>query len=902
MSTDPSQNFMASYPPALDLIFLPKNIAVIGAKDNVGSVGRTLLLNLISGKFQGKIYPINPKRSHVLDLPAYPRVQDVPEPIDLAVIVTPAKTVPGIVRDCVEANVKGIIIISAGFKELGPEGVLLEQEVLDAVRGKNIPIIGPNCLGVMHPATGLNASFARGIALPGNIAFISQSGAMCTAVLDWSFTERIGFSAFGSIGSMIDVGWGDLIRYFGNDPLTDSILIYMETIGDPRAFLSAARAIALEKPIIVIKPGRSQEAARAAASHTGSLTGSDEVFDAALERVGVLRVNSIAELFHMAKVLGKQPRPKGPNLHIITNAGGPAVLATDAAVMAGAKIPPLSLETEKKLNEFLPAPWSHANPIDVLGDADAACYAKTMDVLAKDPESDGLLVVLSPQDMTDPIGTAEVLRAYSKTHGKSVLASWMGGGFVKPGIEILNNAGIPTFEYPDAAAWSFASMWAYNENLISLYETPMTLLSKNGELPRIEEARVLINKVLKEGRTLLSEVESKQLLLAYGIPAVQTVIAINEQEAVEIAKKIGFPVVLKLFSHTITHKSDFGGVKLNITTEAEVKKAFEDIYNTTVKAAGIECFQGVTVQPMIKTKGIELIFGSSCDPQFGPVLLFGSGGVMVEIFKDHALGFPPLNSTLAKRMMRKTKIYEALKGFRGQKQVSIRSLEDILVSFSLMIANEPWIKECDINPLLASGDTFIALDARIVLHSPDLTEDQLPRLSIRPYPMQYITEKELKSGERICLRPVRLEDEPALGAFHKDLSENSVRQRYFEFKTLSERVAHDRLVQICTNDFDHQIALVAEIKSSIMGVARLARIGNGTVADLKILIGDAFQRKGLGTLFVTELLRIAKIEGIEEVIATVLSENSGMIHILKRAGFELREEAMFVFAKKRLGN
>ncbi|MBS0654955.1 MAG: CoA-binding protein, partial [Verrucomicrobia bacterium] len=441
---DPSQNFMASYPPLLDAIFLPKNVAVIGAKDTIGSVGRTLLLNLISGNFQGNIYPVNPKRSHVFDLPAYPRVQDIPERVDLAVVVVPAKLVPAVVQDCVEAGVKGIIIISAGFKELGAEGAYLEETILHTIRGKDIPIIGPNCLGVMHPATGLNASFARGIAIPGNIAFMSQSGAMCTAVLDWSLTEHIGFSAFGSIGSMIDVGWGDLIRYFGNDPATACILIYMETIGDPRSFLSAARDVALDKPIIVIKPGRSQEAAQAAASHTGSLTGSDEVFDAALERAGCLRVNTIAELFHMAEVLGKQPRPKGPNLHILTNAGGPAVLATDAAILAGAKIPPLSSHTVEALSAFLPEAWSHANPVDILGDAGAASYTKALEILAKDPHGDGILVILSPQDMTDPTGTAEALRSFAKMKDKSILASWMGGAFVKPGLEILNHAGIPT--------------------------------------------------------------------------------------------------------------------------------------------------------------------------------------------------------------------------------------------------------------------------------------------------------------------------------------------------------------------------------------------------------------------------------------------------------------------------
>ncbi len=889
MHTDPLQNVYDQYPHPLDAIFQPKSVAVIGAKDSIPSVGRTLLLNLKSANFPGNIYPVNPKREEVLGLKCYPSIGAIPEKVDLAVLVTPAKTIPALVKECVAAQVPGLIIISAGFKELGEVGLKLEKELLEQIKGSNTRIIGPNCLGIMNPSSHLNASFAKGMALQGNIAFISQSGAMCTAVLDWSLQERLGFSAFVSIGSMIDIGWGDLIRYFGNDPNTQSILIYMETIGDPRSFLSAAREIALDKPIIVIKPGRSQEAASAAASHTGSLTGSDEVFDAALERVGVLRVNAISELFYMAEVLGKQPRPKGPNLHIITNAGGPAVLATDAAILAGAKVPPLSEKSKEALSAFLPEAWSHSNPIDILGDADAARYAKTLEVLAKDPDSDGILVILSPQDMTDPTGTAEALRSHDL--GKPLLASWMGGSFVHGGIDLLNNAGIPTFEYPDNAAWSFATMCRYAENLQSLYETPAPV--KVSENPNVKSAELILTNAKEEKRTLLNEYESKRILSYFGIPVVQTLIAHTVEEAVNHAKEIGFPVVVKLYSDTITHKSDVGGVKLNLRDEKSVIESFQDI-----KARADEHFQGVTVQPMVQTKGLELILGASSDPQFGPVMLFGSGGVMVEIYRDRALGFPPLTTTQALRMIRKTKIYEALKGFRGQKAVPQDALVALLVNFSLMIATLREIKECDINPILASGSGLIALDARIVLHG----SEKIPELAIRPYPTEYITEKSLKNGIKAVLRPIRPEDEPAVEAFHKDLSAHSVRQRYFAFKSLEDRTAHARLVRICADDFDHQIALIAEEATTkrVMGIGRLTKVGNLKRCDLKMIIGDDFHGQGLGSCMVKELLDIAKKEGVEMISATVLSENSGMLHILQKFGFTLQDDGVYTVAEKRL--
>ena len=734
----------------LDVFFSPKTVAVIGATETPGSVGRTVLWNLVTSPFGGTVYPVNPKRPSVLGVKAYASVSDIPEPIDLAVIITPPPSIPGLIRECGENGVQGAIVISAGFKEIGPEGAELERQLLVEAQKANIRIIGPNCLGVMSPLSGMNATFATTVARPGSVGFISQSGALCTAVLDWSLKEMVGFSAFISVGSMVDVGWGDLIYYLGNDPKTKSIVIYMESIGNARSFLSAAREVALSKPIIIIKPGRSAAAAKAAASHTGSLTGSDEVLEAAFRRSGVLRVGTIADLFYMAEVLSKQPTPKGPRLTIVTNAGGPGVLATDSLIMGGGELAELSPETIEAYNAVLPATWSHNNPVDIIGDASPERYRKALEIAAKDPNSDGMLVILTPQAMTDPTRIAEELKPLAKQEGKPLLASWMGGVDVAAGEEILNRANIPTFPYPDTAARAFNYMWQYADNLKALYETPAMPEDSATWAPDRNLVKSIIAASRAEGRTILTEFESKQVLAAYGIPVAKTIIAASRADAVKAADEIGYPIVLKLYSETITHKTDVGGVQLNLGTAEAVAKAFDAIQASVTEKVGAQHFQGVTVQPMIKLKdAYELIIGSSLDPQFGPVLLFGTGGQLVEVFKDRALGLPPLNSTLARRMMEHTKIYKALKGVRGRKPVDLAALELLMVRFSALVAEQRWIKEIDINPLLASPDGLIALDARVVVHGPEVTLEQVPKTAIRAYPTRYVapwTMKDAHSG------------------------------------------------------------------------------------------------------------------------------------------------------------
>jgi acetyltransferase len=886
----------------LDIMFAPRNVAVIGATEQEGKIGRIVVENLIESSFGGSVFPINPQYFSILDLRAYGKIGEVPEEIDLVIIATPTQTVLDIVRECVAAGVKACIILSAGFRETGTAGAALEQEILTVARKGRMRIVGPNCLGIMNTHSGLNASFAARMAQPGSVGFVSQSGALCSAVLDWSFRENVGFSAFVSVGSMLDVGWGDLIYYLGDDPRTKSIVIYMESIGDARAFLSAAREVALTKPIIVLKPGRSKQAARAAVSHTGSLTGDDEVLAAAFRRCGVLRVNQIEDLFNMAEVLAKQPRTLGPRLSIVTNAGGPGVLATDALVTSGGEIASLSNNMMNQLNEILPPHWSHGNPIDILADADPERFRQVTELASNDPNSDGVLVILTPQAMSSPTQTAQALtKIYSRPagypYGKPILASWMGGEEIASGEAILNQANIPTFSFPDAAARAFIYMWRYQRRLQSLYETPnLPYGFDETSFVRFLTSE-MINDIRQEGRTLLTEHESKRILEVYGIPTVETIRARSADDAAEKAMEIGFPVVVKLNSTTITHKSDAGGVVLNLTSADEVREAFNQIEQDMIRDHNKDDFQGVTVQPMVKReRGLELIVGSSPDDQLGPVLLFGTGGKLVELFEDRVLGIPPLNSTLARRMMERTNIYEALVGGPKRKAVDRERLEEILVRFSQLVVQQRWIKEIEINPLLASPEGIVALDARIVLYDPAVLEEELPELAIRPYPTQYVIPFINKAGESFLIRPIMPEDEPKVVAFHGKLSEESVYFRYFRAFQLSQRTQHERLIRMCFVDYDRTIALVTDWENpesgeeEIVAIGRLTRLPDPQEAEFAILVRDDFQGRGLGTVLLKRLLQFGRDEGIKHVNAYMLGTNKGMIAVCKRLGFRIKRE------------
>jgi acetyltransferase len=883
----------ASPRTGLESLFLPRSIAVIGATDRPGTVGRSALANLLESKTSLNIYAVNPSHPEVLGIKTHKHVADIGERVDLALVVTPAQTVPSIIGECVDAGVRSAVVLSAGFREQGPPGAELESEIQEHLRRGSLRLIGPNCMGFMNPTIGLNATFAKAMPNKGSVAFLSQSGALQTAILDWSQKEHVGFSAIVSTGSMLDVGWGDLIYYFGDDPHTKSILLYMESVGDARSFLSAAREIALSKPIIVIKAGRSDAASRAAASHTGALTGSDDVLEAAFRRCGVLRVQNIADLFYMAEVLSKQPRPRGPHLSIVTNAGGPGVLATDALMASGGELTVLSPDSVHALDTFLSPHWSRSNPVDVLADADAERFVKAVDIVSKDPGSDGLLVIIAPQGLADPTQVAMQMKQYAHSSTKPLLASWMGGDGVAEGTALLNTAGIPTFSYPDTAARAFTYMWRYTYNLRGLYETPALIESPEFAGDGRGKAEEFVQRIRRSGRTMLNEFEAKQILAFYGIPVVDTRVAGTEEEAVALASEIGYPTVLKLLSNTIAHKTDVDGVRLRLQNADQVRNAFRGIQASVTERAGAHHFSGVTVQPMVRRDGYELILGSTVDAQFGPVILFGSGGVMVEVYGDRALSLPPLNTTLAQRMMEHTRIFAALKGVRGRRPVNQSALEELLVRFSQLVMEQPWIKEIDINPLLATPDQLLALDARVVVHDSALQPEQLPRPAIRPYPSQYVREWRFKDGTEVTIRPIRPEDEPLMVQFHTTLSERSVYLRYFCSLSLSTRVEHERLVRICFASYDRGFALVADRKDpetgqhEVLGVGRFSAI-NRSEAEAAVLVSDRWQARGLGTELLTSVVRVAREEKFQRLSGEILRDNLATQAIFKKVGFKLR--------------
>ncbi|MCJ7633185.1 acetate--CoA ligase family protein, partial [Candidatus Bathyarchaeota archaeon] len=671
----------------LDRIFNPKSIVVIGASDVEGTVGYKLIKNIMDSWREGKIYQVNIRKKEMFGQKVYQSVAEIPEVVDLAVIATPAKTVPDILEQCGKAGILGVIIISAGFKETGPEGRALENRLLEIKDAYNIRIIGPNCLGIIRPSINLNSTFANRMPAPGNIAFISQSGALGAAILDWAGHMNIGFSNFVSVGSMIDVDFGDLINYFGTDSRTRSILMYIEGITNARKFMSAARHFARTKPIIVIKAGRFRESAKAAASHTGALAGESTVYDAAFKRAGIVVVDEIADLFNCSQVLGMQPNPKGPNLAIITNAGGPGVMYSDALISKGGKLSTFSQKTLDELDKVLPFFWSRSNPIDILGDADADRYKAVVDACLSDEDIDGLLVIYTPQGGAEPseiaMNIANLWR--DKGHSKTLLTSFMGYGEVEEANRILSKSSIPTYSTPDQAVATYMHMYQYKRNLDLLYETPEELPVDSS--PPKRPLMVIMQNAVSEGREILTEVEAKKFLEYYGIPVVKTLVAKTVDEAAALAAQLGYPVVLKILSPQIVHKTNAGGVVLDITSEAELRKAFDSIMQRAKEYDSKAEIQGVTVQSMIKRKGYEVILGAKTDALFGPVILFGMGGVSVELFRDVAIGLPPLNQTLARRIMEETKVYQLLKGYRNAPPANIKLLEEILVQFSQLLVD-----------------------------------------------------------------------------------------------------------------------------------------------------------------------------------------------------------------------
>ena len=869
----------------LDAVFNPQSIAVIGATDRVGSVGAALVRNLLDSPYQGEVFPISLSRKKVFGHRAYPDITAVDHKIDLAMIVVPAGDVAGVVADCSRAGVQAAVIVSAGFRETGTAGRRLEEEVKRAAGGMRF--LGPNSLGVIRPSIGLNASFIPAEARPGNVALISQSGALLASILDWSRGGNVGFSSVVSAGSMTDVGWGELINHLGNDPETSSILLYVESISSVRNFLSAAREVALQKPIIVLKGGRTEGGATAARSHTGALIAADDVVEAAFRRVGVLRVDGVADLFYAAEVLAKQPRPRGRRLTVITNAGGPGVLAADALISGGGRLAPLPNELVEELAEMLPRHWSRGNPIDIIGNASPDRYERVLQATSRLAESDGTLIIFSPQMPGTALPIAERVAELTKKWRRPVLACWMGGMESEPARRVLNDAGIPTFDFPDTAARVFNYMWRYSHNLRALYETPMP--ADDLDFNAAEQARADIDAVEREGRTVMSEYESRRILRAYGIDALEVRRVTSAEEAASEADAIGYPVVLKLDSQHVIHKSDVGGVELNLGSADAVRHAFNRIRERVIAGVGSHAFDGVIVEPMIQGDGVEMLIGSSTDESFGPVLAVGTGGRFVEVHRDRALALPPLTTTLGRRAIERTRIGSAIQS-RGWERGMIE-LERLMVRLGRLVIDIPRIKEIDINPIHVGPNGVSVLDASVILHPSDRHEADLPSPVIRPYPQQYVGPWTLRDGRSITIRPIRPEDEPLMTDFHQQLSDQSVYMRYAGALQLRYRITHDRLARICFNDYDREIALVAvhhaHGRPEILAVARMTKLYGSNTAEIAFIIRDRDQRLGLGGELLDRLIRIARDEDIGRLVAEMLIENRGMRKLLTSRGFEI---------------
>ncbi len=886
---DPKQKVTLMGTINLDKIFNPQNVAIVGASDVEGSVGYAIVKNFTQMGYSGKVFFVNIRKSEILGVKTFPAVDQIPEPVDLAIIATPAKTVPDVMEECGRAHVKGVIIVSAGFKETGAPGKALEEKITEVAKKYGIRVIGPNCIGIIRPRNSLNATFLDKMPKAGNIAFLSQSGALGSAILDWAIHENIGFSNFVSVGSMIDVDFGDLIDYFGSDPKTKSILMYVEGITEARKFMSAARHFARTKPIIVVKSGKFSESAKAAASHTGSLSGEDSIYDAAFKRAGIVRVNEIADLFNAAEVLGTQPLPQGPRLAIITNAGGPGVMATDALIAQGGKIAKLSQKTVDSLNAVLPPFWSHGNPIDVLGDAKSERYKAAVEGCLNDENIDGILIIFTQQAVSESVEIAKsiVELVRSKTfQNKTILTSFMGFGAVQEANNILNANNIPTYSTPEQATRTYMYMYNYQRNIDLLYETPEELPVDSA--PPKRPIMAILRNAAFENREILTEDEAKKILKYYNFPVVKTAVANNVEEAVAFSQEMGFPVVLKILSPQIVHKSDAGGVILNVNSPREVREAFELLIQRATAYNPNAQIIGVTVQPMIEKKGFEIIIGGKTDPVFGPVILFGMGGVGVELFKDYSIGLPPLNTTLIRRMMEETKVYRLLKGWRNAPPVDLKKLDETVLMFSQLLVDFPQIKEIDINPLLINEKDATVLDARIVVDKDKVCKRFEPHehMVVSPYPKKYEVLWLLKNGQEVLLRPIKPEDEPMWLEMFQSLSEESIRYRFFQ---MLKDTPHEVRVRYCNVDYDREVALVAEMvengKRKILGVSRLSIESDEKSGEMAFLVSDYWQGLGLGTKMVDYTLDIAKEKGIEKVEAIILQDNYRALSLTKKMGF-----------------
>ncbi len=872
----------------LNRIMKPQQIAVIGASEKTGTIGNALMMNLKEGGFPGTVLPVNPNYQTIHGYQTYSSVSELDVGVDLAIIATPIHTVPEIVQECISRKVGGAIVISAGGKEAGAEGSAIEHKIRKIILSTGFRLIGPNCLGVIMPSRKLNATFVSGMPPAGNLALVSQSGAICSSILDLAFKERIGFSHFVSIGSMMDVDFGDMVDYFGNDSSVKSILLYIENLTNIRKFMSAARSVSRVKPIIVLKAGRSKAGAKAAASHTGAMTGEDAVYDAAFKRAGIVRVDTIEELFDCAELMSKQPRPRGPRLAIITNGGGPGVMAADYLSRHGHEPAPLAPDIAAKLDEILPKCWSRNNPIDILGDASPDRIQQVLNICLDAKNFDGVLVILAPQAMTEPMPVAKALVAAMKGHQYPIFACWMGGRSIGPAVDFLNESAIPTFDTPERAVRAFLHMITFARNQELLLEVPPKVI--RDMVFDYQKAEEILTGPQKEG--FLSEKDVQEILAAYGLPVIQTAVAKTEDEASLLSRSMKYPVVLKLFSSNITHKTDAGGVHLDLRSDMDVRKAYQQIMASARRYKEDARIEGVTIQPYLAKPDFEILLGAKRDRDFGPVILFGMGGIFTEILKDRALGLPPMNRLLARRLMQETKAHTLLQGYRNHPPADFEKLEEMIICLSQLLIDFPQISELDMNPVLIKDGKPIVVDARLLV-SPINIASPL-HLVISPYPGENISQMVTESGIHLVIRPVKPEDAPLFSNLFEVLSPTSIYYRFFGVLRELQPAMLSRFTQI---DYDREIALVAIDQDStierMLGVARIIGDPDGTEGEIAILVGDAWQGKGIGASLMRKCLLIAEKRGFKYIHGIVLKENKQMLALAKKLGFTINKSEDF---------
>jgi acetyltransferase len=876
----------------LTSLFTPESVVLFGASSKTDSVGGVVFHNLLTSDYRGRIYAINPRHKEVQGQKAYSSLDDIEARIDLAVVATPARSIPAIVEACGERGIKMMLILSAGFRETGAEGRRLEDRVTQLVSRYGIRLMGPNCLGIIRPDTGLNITFGNNTAQPGNLALVSQSGAICTAILDWAEMNHIGFSAVVSTGIAADLDFGDYLDYLVSDPHTKSILLYIEGINNSRRFMSSLRAAARIKPVIALKVGRHAAGAQASMSHTGALVGSDETFSAALSRSGVLRVETIVQLFAAAKALSSlHYRGAGERLVIITNGGGPGVMAADRASDQGIELSTLSPETLSALNQVLPDVWSRGNPVDIIGDAPPERYQQALDICLEDPGVDGAIVILTPQAMTKPTEVARAVIQSAEKSNKPIMTSWMGGNQVEKARTLFNRAHVPDFRTLENAVDAFSYLARYNQNQRLLLQTPARL-TRGQEPPDVEGARLIIEEVLAEQRKILTEPESMAVLSAFRIPTVRNAVAHSANEALIIAESIGFPIAMKVLSTSISHKSDVGGVRLNINSAPEVRGAYRQLVEQIKLSVPDVEISGVVVEKMYRSSnGRELMIGIVRDPVFGPVISFGSGGTNVEIMGDSAITLPPLNRRLASDLISRTRVSRLLTGFRHMPAVDLDQLIDALLGVSSLACELPWIQEMDINPLIIDEKGILAVDARIAVDYPKPSTDPYNHLAIHPYPAHLVKNIQLNDGTNIVIRPIRPEDAEIEAQFVRELSNEA---KYFRFMNSLQELSQEMLVRFTQIDYHNEMALIAvrssEAGEEQIGVARYTTNLDKTSCEFALAVSDQWQSKGIAHHLMRNLMEIARDRNLEKMDGQVLSSNRKMLELVRSLNFRVSND------------